>query len=1041
MTAVGVGSPRDAVDLRLAMGAAAAWLAVLWAVDRGPGPTMIVAGIAVGAAVLLLIGGRRWSGAAALALVLFCIALVLLPLAGRIAHARASPLTVLAREHAPVTATLTVTADPRTLAAKGVAGSPRVAVETSADAVLVRGRSTPVDGTVLVLGDAGPWRDVLPGQRVRIDGSLQPDLGGGNLSVTLFARTRPTLLGDPPWWQRAAGRIRSSLQTAASGLPDQERGLLPGLIDGDTTNLDPVLADRFRSAGLTHLVAVSGTNCSIVVGAVLLVLRRARARPWVCAVAGGLVLLMFVIVARPSPSVLRAALMAVIALVSLGTGRPRAALPAVSAAVLALLIWDPPLAGSASFAMSVLATVALLLIAPGWARALRERGVPLGVAESVAVAAAAHLVTAPIVAAISGRLSLVAIPANVLAEPVVALITVVGFAAAVLAPLWLGGGAALAWVAGWPCRWLVAVADYFGGLHGATVPWPGGRTGGILLLLTVAALAVASVRTGARRALVAAAATALVIFIPVRAVTSAWPVPGWIFAACDVGQGDALVLSTGPGEAVVIDAGPDPVLIDRCLRDLGVHRIPLLVLTHFHLDHVGGLPGVARGRPIERILTSPLDGPQSGSLIVHRIAAAMGRPVLAPPAGTSLDVGRVHLDVLGPVASFHGTRSDPNNSSLVLRADVGGVRILLPGDAEVEAQRSLVAAGADLRADVLKVPHHGSAYSDPTFLAAAHASLAIISVGAHNDYGHPSPVLLTEMARLGVPVFRTDRQGDVAVVGSVGHLTAVAHGTVASTVGERSRTPCPIPPSAAGARMAACRRVRSASTTFPIRFRACSSSSVTRNCSSTGRSARSPPPPVGPTRRSPRPNWPAASWRDPNCTRCSARRCSARLDCWSSAPPRTCGRRRPPCSGRISPRRPTAPSSCCTTSAARRARRCSRPPVRRRRWRSAAPSSLGPTSARSSSAPRFAATAGGSRPMRSPRSWTPSAVICASSPPSPASWSVTRVVRSGSMSSGPTTAAGPRSVASPSPISPLSAAAGRRSRRCGSRCRSGCRMW
>src|SRR5581483_6122009 len=108
-------------------------------------------------------------------------------------------------------------------------------------------------------------------------------------------------------------------------------------------------------------------------------------------------------------------------------------------------------------------------------------------------------------------------------------------------------------------------------------------------------------------------------------------------------------------------------------------------------------------------------------------------------------------------SAYHGTRSDPNNSSLVLRADVHGVRILLPGDAEIEAQDALLDAGVDLRADVLKVPHHGSAYSDPRFLAAVHAQLAVVSVGAHNDYGHPSPVLLADLARLGVPLLRTDQ--------------------------------------------------------------------------------------------------------------------------------------------------------------------------------------------------------------------------------------------------------------------------------------------
>jgi competence protein ComEC len=336
------------------------------------------------------------------------------------------------------------------------------------------------------------------------------------------------------------------------------------------------------------------------------------------------------------------------------------------------------------------------------------------------------------------------------------------------------------------------------------------------------------------------------MFIPVRAATSSWPPYGWLFAACDVGQGDALLLSAGAGTAVEIDAGPDPVVIDRCLRDFGIQQIPLLVLTHFHLDHVAGLPGVVRGRDIGQIVTSPLAEPSLGVDIVHGVADPRGLSLRTPPVGTRLDIGRVHLDVLGPPYAYHGTHSDPNNSSLVLRAEVDGVRILLPGDAEIEAQQDLVSAGTDLRADVLKVPHHGSAYFDPDFLAAVHAKVAVVSVGVNNDYGHPSPLLLVEMARLGVPLLRTDQDGDVAIIGTPGHLSAVTHGVGASTVGMRSvRTAAP--PTARGAVsspsawMTTCRRARSPSTTCPHHCRNSSCSSGTRSCWSIERSARSPP--------------------------------------------------------------------------------------------------------------------------------------------------------------------------------------------------------
>lgn len=879
MTERSIAAPRPPVDIRLACGAAVAWLALVLCLGR---PVTTVALLAGSAAILgvvaVLIGRDALPLAATVGLMAFCVALVLAPYAGRLAQARASPLAALTTTRSAVTADLTVTDDPRLLAAKGPAGSPRVAVDTDAESMLVRGRRVSLSGTVLVLGPAAPWHDILPGQRVEVAGTLQPALDPGFTGAVMFANTAPLLVGDPPWWQRAAARVRDSLRQAASGLPSAERGLLPGLIDGDTAGLDPVLAERFRVAGLTHLVAVSGTNCSILVGALLLALRRLRVRPWVCAVCGGLLLVGFVVVARPSPSVLRAAVMAAIALVSLALGRPRQAVPSLAAAVLVLLVWDPLLASNAGFTMSVLATGALLVLAPPWADALRRRRVPVGLAEAIAVATAAHVVTAPVVVAVFGRLSLVAIPANVLAEPVVAVGTVLGFAAAVIAPFWLDGGAVAAQLAGWPCRWLVWVADRFGALDGAALAWPGGMSGGLALVGLLAVLLVLARRPGPARLLALAVVVAALVQIPVRSVAPGWPPSGWSVVACDVGQGDAIVLSAGAHTAIEIDAGPDPIAIDRCLRGLGITDVALLMFTHFHLDHVGGIDGVLQGRRVGAVVTGPLLDPISGVRLVddalraHRLKRSM------LPAGSVVDVADVRLDVLGPIVAFHGTRSDPNNSSLVLLASEHGLRILLPGDAEVEAQRALLESGVDLRADVLKVPHHGSAYSDPAFLAAVHARVGLISVGAHNDYGHPSPLLLTELARLGVPTRRTDRDGDVAVVGAPAQLATVAHGAAANTAAlsrERSAGPRATA-SVSDVRMTACPRDPSASTSCPTRCQRWFCWSATRSYSWVARSARSPPRYAAATPMRRHPSVPERSSRDRSCTSCSGRRCSVR---------------------------------------------------------------------------------------------------------------------------------------------------------------------
>lgn len=856
-----IPAEREPLDARLALGAVAAWSAVLVCSTRSSAVVLGISGCCVAVAVACLCVGRQRRPAAAGALALFCVTAVLLPLAARIALADASPLHALAREGAHVSLVVRVTADPRTLAAKGPAGMTRVVVETTAHRVRLPGGSAPVDAHVVVFAGARGWGAVLPGQDVRVEGQLVADIDGSALSSTLFARSPPTPVGTPPWWQRLAGVIRSGLRHSARVLPDQERGLLPGLVDGDSAGLDPVLAEHFRLAGLTHLVAVSGTNCSIVIGALLLVLRRARARPWLCAAVGALALVMFVVVARPSPSVLRAALMSAIALGALATGRPRAALPALAAVTLALLGWDPTLAGSPSFAMSVLATGALVVIAPGWVRTLRAHRVPAGLAEAIGVAAAAHLVTAPVVAAISGRVSLVAIPANVLAEPVVAVTTVLGFAAALVAPLSSGSGTALAWVAGWPCRWLVGVADYFGSLDGATVGWPGGTVGGVLLLAVLLVIATAALRSNLRRALAAATITALVMLLPVRAVTSGWPAPGWVFTACDIGQGDALVLNAGNGAGVEIDAGPDPVPIDRCLHDLDVSRLPLLILTHFDMDHIGGIAGAVRGRALGQVFTGPLAEPPGGVATVRRVTDARKRILRTPAVGTVFHVGQVTLQVLGPPPAAYRDPTDTNDTSLVVMATVRGVRILLTGDAAEQEQGAILASGVDLRADVLKVSHHGSAHFDPAFVAAVHARIGVISVGLHNSYGHPTPRLLHEMSALGVPVLRTDHDGDVAITSRDGRPAAVQRDKRASAAGLPAALRAGVGPhlrarpqavarSVPDARMTPCPRAPSRPTTCRSRCPRPSPSSATRNCSSSGPSARSPPRRARQTRHS-----------------------------------------------------------------------------------------------------------------------------------------------------------------------------------------------
>jgi competence protein ComEC len=287
--------------------------------------------------------------------------------------------------------------------------------------------------------------------------------------------------------------VRGRFAAAVRGtLPSDQAAVLPALILGDTSAVTAETSRDFRAAGMTHLMAVSGANVTIVCGAVLFSARLIGPRTAV--VLAAVALVAFVIVVQPTASVLRAAVMGAIALMGMLSSRRRQAIPALSATVVMLLAVAPHLAVDVGFALSVLATAALVVIAPVWSRRLVGSGCPKPLADALAVAWAAHVVTAPLVAGISGRVSLVAAGANLAVAPVIAPITVLGSAAAVLSVAWLTGAQLLIRFTGPELWWVLTVAKRASDVPAATVPVPDGLTGVLLvgcatlLLLLLAAL-------------------------------------------------------------------------------------------------------------------------------------------------------------------------------------------------------------------------------------------------------------------------------------------------------------------------------------------------------------------------------------------------------------------------------------------------------------------------------------------------------------------------------------------------------------------------
>lgn len=742
-------------DFRLVPAAAAVWTTALAGLFLS-WQAAVLTGLAAGAVGFAAWRRAWWTRTCAIAL------LISGPVAaawvgGHVLRAETHPLRLAAREGKATTLTVELTARPKGIRAAGFGGH-----QAGVDNVVI---TAEVNGAqVVLLAPADKWRNLLPGQEVTVKGTLAPPRGGDLASALLRVRGPPIDPKPPPAWQSWADELRDGLAEASAVLDDEEAGLLPALVVGDTEQMVPRIVDEFRTAGLAHLLAVSGANLAIVCGAVYLLLRRLGPRQ--AAIAAMVALVGFVVLAGPEPSVLRAAVMGAVALLGLVLGRERSAVPSLAAAVLVLVLLDPALGGDPGFALSVVATAALVLVAPRWARALKQRGVPSGVAEAIVVPTAASLATAPVVAGLSGQVSLVSVVANLVAGPVVAPATVLGVLAAVVAPLWPGAAEVLTHVAGPAITWLIQVGRQAAAVPGAAVSWPAGWVGAIALTAVVA-LTVLLLRLKKTRTLVVAVLVGgFVVLVPLRIAAPAWPPDGWKVVSCDVGQGDALVLATDDADsAVVVDTGPDPGAIDRCLKTLGIKRIPLLVLTHLHADHVGGLAAVLTGRAVGAVATGPLKEPVWAWREVNEQARRNGVRVTEPKPGERFALPGLELEVLGPrrPPAPGAENTTVNDFSLVLKAYTKAGRVLLTGDVELAGQSALLGE-RDLAAEVLKVPHHGSRYSLPAFLKAVRPRVALVSVGKGNKYGHPSPHVIDMLRTGGALVLRTDMDGDLAVL-------------------------------------------------------------------------------------------------------------------------------------------------------------------------------------------------------------------------------------------------------------------------------------
>ena len=599
--------------------------------------------------------------------------------------------------------------------------------------------------------------ELLPGQTVRVTARVVRSKES-RVAALFIIDEDLNVLTQPSRWAAALGSIRNGLREHSGG--GDAGALIPGMVLGDTSQQSAAFKDQMKRSGLTHLVAVSGANFAIVSSFVLwcmqFLIRSKKYRIMATAIA----LACFIALVRPSPSVLRAAAMAAVLLSAQATNRKTDSLPALGFAIAAIVIGDPWQSRDAGFALSVMATAGLLLFAP-----VIQQHLPTHkkLAGALAPPIAAIVFCSPILVALSGYLSPISIIANLFAAPFVALITIVGFIAALVSPFAPVITAVLIYMIRVPAGAIVAIAHWCSGFPVLTI-----HNGSIGFAIVAVLVGVVWLFKGRWRRSTA------VIVVVILSLTwvQRWPTGDWQIANCDVGQGDSMVINLHHGQAIVIDVGPDPIAMNKCLQNLGINEVPLLILSHFHADHVGGLSGLLQSRKVGQVWISNNLEPLASSK--DSLSLLSQSKIVTVQKGLVSHIAGVQFEILWPenttrnFESMPGDGSQINNSSIAMIVTTPDWSMFTAGDLEPPAQYEILRSVR--KVDIYKVSHHGSRYQDEELMSTVSAQIAIISVGAKNPYGHPAAETIAYLTRLGTQVVRTDHDGAVAITAHKHHL-------------------------------------------------------------------------------------------------------------------------------------------------------------------------------------------------------------------------------------------------------------------------------
>jgi competence protein ComEC len=648
--------------------------------------------------------------------------------------------------------------------AKGFAGQEKFATKIKVSS------TGALQGKVGSLSGDTQMRDLVAGMELRAVISIRPafrndDDFSSNLKHLLSSNASA---GEDP-----LQLIRRSFTSNLSGVTSDASALVVGMTIGDDSRFSSEVLENLKVVSLTHLSAVSGTNCAIVLAGAALLLNLLPLRRSIRLSLSVGVIFAYLGLVGPEPSVLRASVMVGAVIVGYLLGRRVPPRDALSLAVLLLLVYQPSLSLDFGFALSALATLGLLVLAPRLVELLQRR-MPLWLAVLISVSLAAQISCLPVLLLLQPTIPVYSIFANVIAEPLVAPITVIGLIACLLSPVVPMVSSGLCLIASVPAALILLVAEKFANAPSASIDWIEGTLGIVLASALVLGLWLFLTSSKPAFKRLGGVLSALILFSfcaqssSIAFQKSDFYNDNYSIVNCDVGQGDALVIRSR-GQVAVVDVGRENPAIDSCLTDLGIKTIDLLVLTHYDLDHVGGTLGAITGREVTTALVTSFTDDRPGADTTQKLLSARNIPQIYAERGMAGVLGDFKWQILSPTRGAPEAE-DSNDASTTMFWSSSRIALFMMADSGERAQlrigkdyQALLESDQGSRVVVVKVAHHGSGDQAPEFYEAISADIALVSAGQDNSYGHPSKRTLDLLTRTGARVMRTDEMGAIGL--------------------------------------------------------------------------------------------------------------------------------------------------------------------------------------------------------------------------------------------------------------------------------------